>query len=151
MKKSDTSFLFVLPLLAFVIIFILIPIIGTFFNSFFQDISFLSNKFVFLRNYNQLFNDQGFWQAVKFTFLFIAISVPLEIILGLIFALLLNLEIPYRGVLRASVLVPWAIPAAISARTWELIYNYNYGLANFIFLKLGIVDVPAPLICLTPW
>ena len=39
-------------------------------------------------------------------------------------------------------LLPWAIPAAISARLWELIYNYSYGLTNFILLKIRIINEP---------
>lgn len=142
LRETGVSFLFIFPLLTFIFIFILIPILGTLINSFFGDISFLGNEFIFIKNYKQLISDPGFWQSAKFTLLFIAISVPLEIILGLIFAMLLNLEIPHRGVLRACVLIPWAIPAAISARTWELIYNYNYGLANFLCLKIGITSEP---------
>jgi multiple sugar transport system permease protein len=62
--------------------------------------------------------------------------------MGLLFALLLNQVIPFRGFLRACALIPWAIPAAISARIWELIYNYNYGLANFLLTNLGIANQP---------
>jgi multiple sugar transport system permease protein len=54
----------------------------------------------------------------------------------------MNADVPFRGILRACVLIPWAIPAAVSARTWELIYNYSYGLANFIFAKSGITTEP---------
>lgn len=141
-KEVWNSFLFMLPLFAFILIFILIPIAGMFINSFFQDVTFLEKKFIFLNNYKELFSDSGFWQALRFTLLFIVVSVSLELVLGLVFALLLNLEVPFRVILRVCVLVPWAIPAAISARTWELIYNYNYGLVNFLCLKAGIIDKP---------
>jgi multiple sugar transport system permease protein len=133
---------FILPLIALIILFILVPVLGTFINSLFQDVAFLERRFVFLKNFQQLFSDSGFQQALKFTLLFILVSVPIELALGLIFALLMNADVPVRGLLRACVLIPWAIPAAVSARTWELIYNYSYGLANFIFTRLGITSEP---------
>lgn len=134
--------MFILPLFVFLTLFILLPVIGTFINSLFKDVSFLERKFLFLGNYQRLITDPAFWQVFRFTLTFILISVPLEIFLGLTFALILNIKLPMCGFLRASVLIPWAVPAAISARTWELIYNYHYGLANFVWLKLGITGEP---------
>jgi len=141
-KEIKESSLFLLPLLLFVSAFILIPVIGTMIDSTFLDVAFLKKRFSGLDNYRWMIRSPGFWQSVRFTLLFVMVSVPLEMILGLIFALLLNEPTPARGILRASVLVPWAIPAAVSARTWELIYNYNYGLANFVWRKLGFSAEP---------
>ena len=141
-KDIKTACIFILPLVALIFLFILVPVLGTFINSLFQDVSFLDKRFIFLKNFHRLFSDSGFQQALRFTLLFVFVSVPLEIILGTVFALLMNADIPLRGLLRACVLVPWAIPAAVSARTWELIYNYSYGLANFIFTGLGITARP---------
>ena len=161
-----TVCLFILPLVVFVVLFILVPVLGTFINSMFQDVSFVADKrFCFFEHYQRLWGDlwgylQHFWgdlwgypsgytgaesgfvQALRSTLLFIVVSVPLELILGLAFAMLLNEDIPFRGLLRGCVLIPWAIPAAISARTWELIYNYSYGLANYIWLGLGLSEEP---------
>jgi multiple sugar transport system permease protein len=108
----------------------------------FNDISFLEKEFVFFKNFSHLLGDRGFLQSLRFTLLFIIVTVPVEIVLGIIFAVLMNTRLPFRGLLRACVLVPWAIPAAVSARTWELVYNYSYGLANFVFEGLGFVDEP---------
>jgi multiple sugar transport system permease protein len=141
-KDIKSACLFILPLIALILLFILVPVLGTFVNSLFRDVSFLEKRFIFLRNFQRLFGDPGFRQALRFTLLFILVSVPLEIILGTIFALLMNADVPFRGLLRACVLIPWAIPAAISARTWELIYNYSYGLANFVLTALGITSQP---------
>ncbi len=142
-KEIKSACTFILPLITLIFLFILVPVLGTLVNSLFQDVSFLGKRFIFLKNFQQLLSDSGFRQALKFTLLFILVSVPLEIVLGTIFALLMNADVPLRGLLRACVLIPWAIPAAISARTWELIYNYSYGLANFIFTKIGITSQPA--------
>lgn len=133
-------YLFMLPLALFILIFVFWPIIGTFWTSFSRDIIFLKKKFILFENYRELLSDTGFWQSLRFTILFICVSVPLELIFGVLFAVLLNQDIPMRGVLRAAVLIPWAIPSVISGRIWELIYNYNYGLANFVITGLGLSD-----------
>ncbi|MBI4677415.1 MAG: sugar ABC transporter permease [Elusimicrobia bacterium] len=133
----DRGILFILPLLAFVAAFIIVPICGAFWNSAFQDIGYLQTRFVGLGNYRQALSDPAFRQSLKFTIIFIAVSVPLELALGLAFALILDLDLPFRGALRACVLLPWAIPTAISARVWELIYGYGYGLANALWTGLG--------------
>ena len=136
------AYYFTAPLLLFVFAFIVFPIAGTLFSSFFSDVTFLGRKFVFLANYAHAFSDPGFRQAFGFTLAFIAAAVPLELALGTAFAVILDQALPLRGFWRACVLVPWAIPSAVSARVWELIYNYSYGLANFLALRSGLAAEP---------
>jgi len=136
------GYIFILPLLLFILGLIFLPVVGTFWTSLFRDVAFLPKRFLGFSNYSRLLKDPNFWQSARFTLLFALVSVALEVILGTIFALLLNEKLPLRGCLRASVLIPWAIPIAISARIWELAYNYNYGLANFLLLKLGFCSGP---------
>jgi multiple sugar transport system permease protein len=141
-KDILKSYAFLLPFAFFIIAFILIPVIGAFINSFYQDVTFKAREFIQFENYSSLFQDSGFWQSLQFSLLFILVSVPFELVLGIIFALLLNQIKKFRGLIWAAVLIPWAIPSAISARTWELIYNYNYGLANYILSGIGIAQEP---------
>jgi multiple sugar transport system permease protein len=136
------SLVFCLPLFVFVSVFVLLPVAGTLVNSLYRDVPFLESRFLGTGNYTQLFTDPGFWQSFRFTMLFTVISVPLEILLGLLLAALLSQPVRWRGVLRAAILIPWAIPAAVSARTWELVYNYHYGLANFLVQKFGLSGEP---------
>ncbi|MFB0509135.1 MAG: carbohydrate ABC transporter permease, partial [bacterium] len=142
LRELRESYAFVAPLIIFVLVFILLPVIGTFLTSMFRDVAFLTKEFVGLDNYKKLLVDSRFWQSFRFTILFAAVSVPLELGLGLLFALLLNEFLPFRGLLRVCVLIPWAIPAAIAARIWELIYNFHYGLANFVVQSFGFSSEP---------
>jgi len=141
-KGSWGTYGFILPLFLFIFGLILFPVVGTFWTSLFRDVAFLPKKFLGFANYIRLLKDPNFWRSARFTLLFALGSVALEVTLGTIFALLLNEKLPLRGWLRAAVLVPWAIPIAISARVWELVYNYNYGLANFLLIKLGVCSGP---------
>ena len=140
--EQREGFFFCSPLILLSVVFILLPVMGTLAASFLRDVTFLPTKLIFFQNFSRLFADAHFWQAFRFTLLFVFVSVFLELILGLVFALILNAAVPGSGWLRAAVLIPWAIPVAISARVWQLIYNFEYGSLNYIILKLGLADQP---------
>jgi multiple sugar transport system permease protein len=129
------------PGLFLLCLLILIPVIGTIITSMNRDITFMDSKWVGLSNYTGLFKDTAFRQSMRFTISFIAVSVPLELFFGLGLALLMNYKSSFRGIIRSLVLIPWAIPAVISGRIWELIYNVNYGLANYIIEQFGFEKV----------
>jgi multiple sugar transport system permease protein len=133
---------FLMPLLIFVVCFILAPVLATVANSLFLDVTYAPRKFIGLENYRWLMQDPSFWQSLRFTGLFVLVSVPLEVGLGLAIALVLNESLPLRGLLRAAVLIPWAIPAVVSGRIFELIYNYSYGAANYILSALKLTSAP---------
>jgi len=135
------AFVFIAPLVLFVSLFILFPVLGTVWNSLWQDIPFITRQFILLNNYIRLLNDQQFWQATLFTILFALLSVCLEMIFGTITALVLNEKFHLRGVMRGIALIPWAIPSVVGARVWQLIYRYDYGLANWILQTMGIPSV----------
>lgn len=141
-KETLEAVSFALPLAFLLLLFVLYPVAGTVVTGFFRDTTFLPKKFILIDNFAQLFNDRGFFQSVQFTLLFVGATVPLELLLGLAFAILVHEKVPFRGFLRVSLLIPWAVPAAVSGRVWELIYNYSYGLANFFLFETGLTGTP---------
>ena len=141
-KEHVQAVFFMFPLMFFIGVFILMPVLGTLYDAFMRDVIFLEKEFILFTNFKYLFSDPGFWNAVRFTLLFVLISVPLELAIGLMIALVMNETIPMRGLLRACVLIPWAIPAAVSGRVFELIYNYSYGAANWLLRVLHITTEP---------
>ena len=86
--------------------------------------------------------DPLWWQAVRNTLLFAGVSVTLETLLGLIIALVLTAAFPGRPLVRAAVLIPWAIPTIVSARMWGWIYHDQFGLLNDALLQLGLIVQP---------
>ncbi|MBN1309102.1 MAG: sugar ABC transporter permease [Chitinispirillaceae bacterium] len=141
--SSDTAWLAVLlaPALLLPAALILMPALGAFVNGCMQDVTFLPRRWAGLANYARLAHDPAFHQSLRFTVLFIAVSVPLELGCGLLLALLMQAPSPLRGMLRALVLVPWAIPSAIAGRVWELVYNYTWGPANYVIKLTGATAV----------
>ncbi|TWE01232.1 carbohydrate ABC transporter membrane protein 1 (CUT1 family) [Neobacillus bataviensis] len=140
-KPMMIGYLFLLPSLLILCVVGIYPLIQTLYLSFF-DVSLTKqgSHFIGLENYKTLFSDIWFKVAYKNTWIFTAISVLMETLLGLVIALVLNKKFKGRGWVRACVLIPWAIPTVVSARMWEWIFNAEYGILNFLLVKTGIID-----------
>lgn len=89
-----------------------------------------------------LLADPEWWQAVWNTIYFSVISVSLETVLGIIVALVLNQEFKGRAIVRAAVLIPWAIPTIVSAKMWNWMLHDQFGIINDLFIALGFIDAP---------
>ncbi len=99
-------------------------------------------QFVGLANYVYLLSDPQWWRAVGNTLLFTVLSVGLETILGLVIALTINAHMPGRGLVRAAILIPWAIPTVVSAKMWAWMLHDLYGVVNVLLMTLGLIDRP---------
>jgi len=87
--------------------------------------------------------DSDFLQAIWTTIIFTVISVSLELTIGLFIAMTVNSKFPGRGMMRAVMLVPWAIPTVISARLWEvMLKDTSAGIFNRILLDVGLIESP---------
>jgi len=93
-------------------------------------------------NFRRVLADPVWWRAVKNTLWFTVFSVSIETLLGLGVALVLNRAFPGRGIVRAAILIPWAIPTVVSARIWGWLLNDQYGFINHVLASLGIIDHP---------
>ncbi|WP_296746050.1 carbohydrate ABC transporter permease [Mesorhizobium sp.] len=89
--------------------------------------------------YDGLLVDPVWWRAVWNTALFAVISVTCETILGMVVALVLNANFPGRGIVRAAILIPWAIPTIVSAKMWQWMLNDQFGIINVVLLNLGLI------------
>ncbi|WP_263484726.1 MULTISPECIES: carbohydrate ABC transporter permease [unclassified Mesorhizobium] len=90
--------------------------------------------------YDGLLLDPVWWGAVWNTVRFAVVSVTCETILGMVVALVLNAEFPGRGVVRAAILIPWAIPTIVSAKMWQWMLNDQFGIINVVLVNLGVID-----------
>lgn len=102
----------------------------------------LGRPFVGLANYAEILGDGRFWGAMLHTVFFTAVSVALELGLGLFLALSLNRAFRGRGLVRAAVLVPWSIPTVVAALLWRFLFDAQAGIANAVLLGLGVLDEP---------
>lgn len=84
--------------------------------------------------------DPDWWNAVWNTMRFAFISVSLEAVLGMLVALVLNAEFKGRGIVRAAILIPWAIPTIVSAKMWSWMLNDQLGIINDLLMRLGLIS-----------
>ena len=103
--------------------------------------SSIAPRMVGMANYARLMQDTEFHGAIRHTLAFTLISVSLEMICGFAVAMLLNARLPWRGVLRALVLVPWALPTVVSAKVWNYMLVDTYGVINDLLVtRLGLLS-----------
>lgn len=106
----------------------------------------VSPNFVGLENYFNYFKDDRMWSSLGRTLWFAGCAVAFEMIIGLAIAVLMNRTFKGRGIVRATVLVPWAIPASVSALIWRFMYDGQYGVVSTFFASIGIVDSPGQVL-----
>jgi ABC-type sugar transport system permease subunit len=136
MKNSQRlALFFLLPSFFFVALFSIFPIVESFRLSFYRMIltlPWLGQRRVGWENYHDLLTDPVALASIRSTLIFIAVTIPLELLFGLGIALVLNEMFHGRGLLRAVVLIPWAIPTVVASQMWRFIFNDRYGLVNFV-------------------
>lgn len=111
----------------------LLPVLFTVWLSFRREMPIFGiSELSGIANYLFLIQEARFWRAVGHTAYFVLLAVGLELVLGLAIALLLNRRFPGRGVARALVLIPWAVPTVVAARFWEWIFNADFGVLNYL-------------------
>lgn len=137
---SERPLLFVLPVLSVLMLVALYPLVSTVWLSLRDELPvFDISRFVGLSHYRALWEDQRFWRSMANTCYFAAVSVFLEIVLGLGAALMLQQIFPARGLVQALLLSPWFIPTVVAARLWEWMYNPQFGVINFLLIQSGLV------------
>jgi ABC-type sugar transport system permease subunit len=95
--------------------------------------------FIGFDNYLNLFQSDEFRSALWITVVFTTLVVALVVILGILFALLLNEKFPGCGFVRALILLPWAIPPVVNGLMWQWIYDSKVGALNGALVGLGLI------------
>jgi multiple sugar transport system permease protein len=99
--------------------------------------------FVGLENYAQLASRPQLWRSLGTTAAFVAVSTLLELALGLLLALCLDAAYRGRGLVRAAVLVPWAVPTVVASQMWRFLLNDGYGpVAYYLFGGAALLADP---------
>ena len=96
--------------------------------------------FAGLKNYHVIFSNSKYQNAVANSVVWTLVNIVAQLVLSMVIALVLNENLRGRGLFRTIALLPWAIPAAISALTFSALYDTKIGIFNVILIKLGILD-----------
>ena len=138
---NTRAWLLMLPLLVVMVAVIGWPLVDTVRLSF-TDAKLVgtSGNFVGFGNYTKMLANAGFQRTLITTTWFAVISVAAEMVVGVAAALLLNQQFYGRTVLRALMILPWALPTVVNATLWRLIYNPEYGALNAALTQIGLLD-----------
>ena len=151
-ERVRTAWLFLSPMLLVLAVVAAWPLLRTIWFGFTDaNLSALGQwRFIGLDNYLARYDGEWFglladphwWNAVTNTLWFTFVSVALETVFGMIVALVLHTPFSGRGLVRAAVLIPWAIPTIVSAKMWSWMLNDQFGVINAMLLAVGLVDAP---------
>lgn len=146
-SRIRSAWIFITPMIVVMVLVAGWPLLRTLWFSFTDaDLKDLgAAQFVGFSNYvgeYGLLADPEWWNAVLNTIRFSVISVTLETVLGLIVALVLNAKFPGRALVRAAVLIPWAIPTIVSAKMWAWMMHDQFGVLNYVLMGLHIINQP---------
>lgn len=146
MKKDSiklsrlTTYLFILPMLIIFCVFIIYPIFNVIYLSFFNRSVTGNMTFIGLQNYVKFFTSGDAALAFRNTAIWVFAGVAAKILLGLLMALLLYRKFVGNRLLTMIILIPYAMPAAVSCTVWRLMYNPNFGHIGQFLQDVGIID-----------
>lgn len=151
-SRTRSAWLFLAPMLVVLALVAAWPLLRTiYFGLTNGNLSELEHsRFIGLDNYLQYNEKRGRWYgllvdadwrgAVWNTLKFAVVSVSIETCLGMVIALVLNASFKLRGLVRAAVLIPWAVPTIVSAQMWGWMLHDQYGIVNEALLSLGLIS-----------
>jgi len=144
LQRAAMPWLLLGPSLAMTTVLVLAPAAQTIWMSFHDVVLFRprSAPFVGFGNYAKALSDPVFWAGLTASVVWVVVSVGLQFLLGLGAALLLNRRFAWRGLARALIVVPWALPSVIIGLIWTWMLDFNLGLVNDLALRMGLLSQP---------
>lgn len=140
---SDTAIrnMFIIPTIIFLIVFNIFPLLYSLGYSFtdFRASTNAPANFVGLQNYRELLNDPFIWNNFTITAKYVIVSVLGQVIVGFGTAMLLNRDIPLKGLLTTLLLLPMMLSMAVVGLFWKLLYDPSFGIINYA-LGLGTFE-----------
>ena len=139
-RSKWTPYLWLLPSIALIAIFVIYPIILVFKLSFSEiSKSGVVGKFNGFQNYIDAVNLPAFKTVMLNTLIWVIAVVGLSTVIGFIIAMVLNQKFHGRKIARSILVLPWATSLVIQASVWNYIIKYEYGNLNDILLNLGVI------------
>ncbi len=127
--------LFIIPTIVFLIVFNIFPLLYSLGYSFtdFRASGNAAANFVGLQNYRELLNDPYIWANFSITAKYVIVSVVGQVIVGFGTAMLLNRDIPLKGLITTLLLLPMMLSMAVVGLFWKLLYDPSFGIINYAF------------------
>jgi multiple sugar transport system permease protein len=140
-RREVLGAIFVAPAILYVLLLVGLPfLLSVYYSVSAYTIYDPSWRFVGLANFRQILQNPVFLETLGNTFLFTFGSQLLGLVLGKFGALLLLRPFPGRKIVRALIILPWAVPIALAAVAWEWMFDSLYSVINWTLIALGIVN-----------
>lgn len=142
-KKKSVPYLYLLPTIVLMLLLLIIPICMVIRYSFFDNVIINKNPvFIGLKNYTKLLTDSSFFVAVRNTLFFVCVSVIAHMILGIMYAMLLNTKYvgtKTKALFRVIYALPWMFTASVIAILWKMMMNPN-GIINYLLQASNVIS-----------
>lgn len=140
-KKKIIPYLLVSPYIIHFVVFVAFPVVFTIVLTFHKWNIIAPMEFTGLSNFTRLFHDKIFFKSLLNTLVFLAIHIPLQIIVALFLAEILNQKIKLRGFFRAAFFLPVIVSGVVVTMLWEQLYGFDTGLLNRLLTQIGLAKV----------
>ena len=143
-KFNFAPYILILPACLLMGLIMIYPLGKVFYLSFqhYNPTKPFTNGFAGLNNFITIFTKKEFYNALGVSAKFVACEVVLQLIFGMIVALILNQKFKGRGFFRALTFIPWALSGVLTAVLWSIMFNQHFGVLNDLLAKLGIIKEP---------
>lgn len=143
-KINFTPYILILPACLLMGLIMIYPLGKVFYLSFqhYNPTRPFTNGFAGFENFIDIFTKKEFYNALGVSAKFVACEVALQLIFGMIVALILNQKFKGRGFFRALTFIPWALSGVLTAVLWSIMFNQHFGVLNDILTRLGIIKEP---------
>lgn len=137
LKKDSFAYILAMPAIVIMILVILYPFLYNFVLSFSNmNLNHINDwSIIGPFQYIQVFSEPQFYNVFLKTIIWTAVNLFFHVVLGVTLALLLNRDLPGKGIFRTLLILPWAIPQYITALTWRGMFNFEYGSINLMIVK----------------
>lgn len=140
-SKNILPYLLVSPYLLFVIVFVLFPVFFCFFLTFHKWNIIAPMQYIGVDNYSRLVQDRLFWKSIGNTLKFLLLHIPLQLIISLLLAELLNQKLRAISFFRGSFFMPVIVSGVVVTILWQQLLGYDSGIINRMLISLGMQKV----------
>ncbi len=142
MKQNNiNSYILVSPYLLHVLVFVLFPVAFSLFLTFHEWNIIGPMKYVGSSNYEKLLMDQYFLKSIRNTLVFLAIHIPLQIIIAIGIAVILNQKLWFRAFFRGAFFMPVVVSGVVITILWQQFYGYEMGTINTLLMWMGFEKI----------
>lgn len=140
-RERRAAFWFLLPDTLGLLVFVAVPMVLAVILGFFRVDGFGSFDFIGIDNYVRMVGDPQFWSSVRITLIYLLAVVPLIFVMGLGLALLVQQKLPFIGLIRSALFVPYVVSLVVVAMVWQFMLADRVGILSRLLGLLGFENV----------